>query len=72
MKLVMKTCVAAFSIAVVIATLGLLAGCEGPGEATTTKPIESNILKKLGQANQSQGAVDQAKTRVKAKSLRRQ
>jgi hypothetical protein len=72
MKLVVKTCVAAFSIGLVVATLGFLAGCEGPGEATTTKPIESNILKKLGQANQSQSAVDQAKTRVKAKSLRRQ
>ena len=72
MKLLVKTCVTAFSIGLVVATLGLLAGCEGPGEGTTTKPIESNILKKLGQANQSQSAVDQAKSRVKAKSLRRQ
>jgi hypothetical protein len=71
MKLAVKTCVAAFSMGLVVATLGLLAGCGGPGEATTTKPIESNILKKLGQANQSQSAVDLAKSRVKAKSFRR-
>jgi hypothetical protein len=64
MKLAVKTCVAAFSIGLVVATLGLLAGCEGPGEATTTKPIESNILKKLGQANQSQSDAGLAKKAV--------
>ena len=65
MNLVVKTCVAACSLGLVIATLGLLAGCEGPGEATTTKPIESNILKKLGQANQSQSDAGLAKKVVR-------
>jgi hypothetical protein len=65
MKLVVKTCVTAFSIGLVVATLGLLAGCEGPGEATSTKPIESNILKKLGQANQSQSDAGLAKKVVR-------
>jgi hypothetical protein len=70
MKLV-KICVAAFSVGLVVASLAFLAGCDGPGEATTTKPIESNILKKLGQANQSQSQAGLAKAQAKGKAVKR-
>jgi hypothetical protein len=54
---------AALSVGLLVAWAVLLPGCDGSNETTITKPIESNILKKLGQANPSQGKLEDAKAK---------
>jgi hypothetical protein len=71
MKLAVKSCFAAFSLGLAVVPLALLAGCDGPNAATATKPIESNILKKLGQANQAQSQASLEKGQAKAKAAKR-
>ena len=72
MKHVVKICAAASSIGLVVASTALLAGCDGPDATTTTKPIEWNLLKKLGQANQAQTQAGLEKNvSAKAKAAKR-
>jgi hypothetical protein len=71
MKHVVRICVAACSIGLLAASTVSLTGCDGPEAATTTKPIESNILKKLGQANQAQSQESLEKGQAKAKAAKR-
>ena len=44
-----------------------LPGCDSGGEKTEVKPIESNILKKLGGASQSQSEAARAEHQAGAK-----
>jgi hypothetical protein len=67
MKFVARFGGAALSIGLLVAWAVLLPGCDSSNETTTTKPIESNILKKLGQSTPSQGKLEDAKDREKAK-----
>jgi hypothetical protein len=53
-----------------VATGMAVSGCDGPSGSTETKPIQTDILKKLGQASQAQSnaarsehAKDKAKKR---------
>jgi hypothetical protein len=67
MKFVARIGGAALSVGLLVAWAVLLPGCDSSNETTTTKPIESNILKKLGQTSPSQGQLENAKDREKAK-----
>jgi hypothetical protein len=44
-----------------------LSGCDSGGTKTETKPIESNILKKLGSAKPAQSEAAQAKVPARIK-----
>jgi hypothetical protein len=61
---------AAFSFGLLVASAASLPGCDSSENGTTTKPIESNILKKLGQASQEQSEVGLAKRPGKAKDAK--
>jgi hypothetical protein len=66
MKFVARIGGAALSVGLLLVWAALLSGCDVSNETTTTKPIESNILKKLGQSSPSQGQLESAKDREKA------
>jgi hypothetical protein len=68
MKFVARIGGAALSVGLLVAWAVLLPGCDTSNESTTTKPIESNILKKLGQSSPSQGQLEDAKDRMKARN----
>jgi hypothetical protein len=67
MKFVARIGGAALSVGLLVASAAAFTGCESSNEGTTTKPIESNILTKLGQSNPSQGPLEDAKDRMKAR-----
>jgi hypothetical protein len=67
MKFVARIGGAALSVGLLVVWAVLLPGCDSSNETTTTKPIESNILKKLGQSNPSQGPSENAKDREKTR-----
>jgi hypothetical protein len=56
MRLVSKNCGATVSLGLAIGLMGLISGCDGGGQTTDSKPIETDILKKLGKASQAQSA----------------
>jgi hypothetical protein len=57
MRLVSKICGATVSLGLAIALLGFLSGCDAnAGQRSEHKPIESNILKKLGDSGPAQSA----------------
>jgi hypothetical protein len=37
-----------------VGTAFVVSGCDGPSQSTETKPIQTDILKKLGKASQAQ------------------
>jgi hypothetical protein len=67
MSLHARFCRRSIGLALVIGLACTLAGCDAGGGKTEYKPIESNILKKLGQANQSQSDLAKTKLPVRAK-----
>ena len=67
MKFVARIGGAALSVGLLVAWAVLLPGSDSSNETTTTKPIESNILKKLGQSSPSEGQLENAKDREKAR-----
>ena len=70
MRLIGKTCSAILSLALALGLVCAMSGCDAGVQKTETKPIESNILKKLASANQAQSAEAKAKaaTRVKKRN----
>jgi hypothetical protein len=65
MRTLGKNCDRILVLALAFGLTGALSGCgDAGGQKTEFKPIESNILKKLGTASQSQG--DEAKARALA------
>ncbi len=64
-----KTCVATLGLGLFIGLASALSGCDSGGAKAEYKPIESNILKKLGSSNPGQSEAAQAKlpARVKKK-----
>ena len=56
-----KTCGAILALGLVFGLACVLSGCDGADESTEYKPIESNILKKLGSASQAQSEAAKAK-----------
>ncbi len=71
MRSLRKVQVTALSMSTAFALAILLSGCDAPGsQATETKPIQSDILKKLGAASKEQGQTAQGKlpARVKKKA----
>ena len=69
MRLVSKICGGAVSLGLATAILGFISGCDASGgQKTEYKPIESNILKKLGTSGPAQSqAAREANLQVKAK-----
>jgi hypothetical protein len=67
MKFVARIGGAALSVGLLVVWAVLLPGCDTSNETSTTKPIESNILTKLGQSSPSQGQLEDAKDREKAR-----
>jgi hypothetical protein len=67
MKFVARIGGAALSVGLLVAGAVLLPGCDISNETTTTKPIESNILKKLGQSSPSQGKLEDVKAKREKK-----
>ena len=57
MRLVSRICGATASLGLAIALMGLISGCDASaGQKSEYKPIESNILKKLGDSGPAQSA----------------
>jgi len=55
MRLASKLCGATVSLGLAIGLMGFVSGCDASGgQKTEYKPIETNILKKLGNAGQAQ------------------
>jgi hypothetical protein len=67
MKFVARIGGAALSVGLLVSWAVLLPGCDSSTETITTKPIESNILKKLGQSSPSQGKLEDAKAKREKK-----
>jgi hypothetical protein len=67
MRLIGKMSGATLALSLVFGLAGAMTGCDAGGAKSEYKPIESNILKKLGSANQGQSDAAQAKlpSRVK-------
>jgi hypothetical protein len=61
MRILGKTCDAILGLGLVVGLACALSGCDSTGGKTEYKPIESNILKKLGSANPGQSEAVQAK-----------
>ena len=70
MRFVAKDSHTALSVGLVIAMTTLFSGCDGADKSTEYKPIESNILKKLGSANPGQSEAAQAKVPARLKKKR--
>ena len=66
MRFVAKICTSAFFVGLVLAVTTVFSGCDSPTSSTDYKPIESNILKKLGQANQAQSDAANAQKPARA------
>jgi hypothetical protein len=55
MRLASKICGATVSLGLAIGLMGVMSGCDASGgQKTEYKPIESNILKKLGTSGPAQ------------------
>ena len=69
MRLFRNTCGAILSLGLILGLTGALSGCDSAGGKTEYKPIQSNIIKKLGSANPGQSEAARAKlpARVKRK-----
>jgi hypothetical protein len=69
MRLFGKTCRAILGLGLLIGLAWALPGCDTGGAKAEYKPIESNIIKKLGSANPGQSEAARAKlpARVKKK-----
>jgi hypothetical protein len=67
MSFVAKVRTTALSVGLVIAMTTLFSGCDSADKSTQYKPIESNILKKLGGANPGQSEAAQAKLPARLK-----
>jgi hypothetical protein len=60
MRLVSKLCGATVSLGWAIGLMGFVSGCDtSGGQKAEYKPIETNILKKLGSASQAQSQAAQ-------------
>ena len=66
MRFVAKVCTTALSVGLVVAFTTLLSGCDSSDKSPTYKPIESNILKKLGQSNPAESNPVAAKKAAQA------
>jgi hypothetical protein len=62
-----KTCGLILGSVLFLGLAGALSGCDSAGAKTEHKPIESNILKKLGNANPGQSEAAQAKVPARYK-----
>jgi hypothetical protein len=61
---------ALIGLVLLVGTACVVSGCDGPSQPTETKPIQSDILKKLGNASQAQS--DAARSEhVKTKATKR-
>lgn len=68
MRFFRKTCGAILATGLVFALGFVLSGCDSGGsQSTEYKPIESNILKKLGEGSQAQSDAAKSKIPVRAK-----
>jgi hypothetical protein len=68
MQLLGKTCGPILTLSLVFGLACAMTGCDSGGnQSTQYKPIESNILKKLGSASQEQGEAAQGKLPARAK-----
>jgi hypothetical protein len=47
-----------------------VSGCDGPSQSTETKPIQTDILKKLGNASQAQSSAARSE-HVKTKATKK-
>jgi hypothetical protein len=62
-----KTCVATLGLGLFIGLACALSGCDTGGAKAEYKPIQTDILKKLGSANPGQSEAVQAKVPARAK-----
>jgi hypothetical protein len=67
MRIFGKTCAATFGLGLFIGLACALSGCDTGGAKAEYKPIESNILKKLGSSNPAQSEAAQAKVPARLK-----
>jgi len=66
MRFFRKTCGAILAVGLVLGLACIMSGCDSAGsQSTQYKPIESNILKKLGSGSQGQG--EKAKEKLPAR-----
>jgi hypothetical protein len=65
MRFVRKACGVILATSLIFGSASILSGCDSGSQSNQMKPIDSNILKKLGQANQSQ--TELAKTKAMEK-----
>ena len=67
MRLFRNTSGAILGLGLILGLAGALSGCGSAGGNTEYKPIQSNILKKLGAANPGQSEPVQAKLSARVK-----
>jgi hypothetical protein len=67
MRILGKTCGAILGPGLIVGIACALSGCDSTGGKAEYKPIESNILKKLGSANPAQSEAAQAKVPARLK-----
>jgi hypothetical protein len=72
MRLLGKTCGAILGHGLLIGLACALSGCDSGAAKTEYKPIESNILKKLGSAKPAQSEAAQAKIPARLKEKPKQ
>ena len=67
MRLFRNTSGAILGLGLILGLAGALSGCDSAGGKTEYKPVQSNILKKLGDANPGQSEAVQAKLSARVK-----
>ena len=70
MRLFRKTCGATLVLGLILGLACAMSGCDAGAVKAEYKPIETNILKKLGGANPGQSVAAQAKLPARVKNKR--
>jgi hypothetical protein len=71
MRFFRKTCGEIFAVGLVFGLACVMSGCDSAGsQSTQYKPIESNILKKLGDAGQAQSEAAKGNITARVKKKR--
>jgi hypothetical protein len=56
MRLMSKICGATVSLGLAFGLVGIICGCDASGQKSETKPVETDVFKKLGKASQAQSS----------------
>ena len=70
MRMFRNTCGAILGLGLILGLAGALSGCDAARGTTEYKPIQSNILKKLGDAHPGQSEAVRAKLPARVKKKR--